>query len=677
MKKKVYCFFIIIFSAAIFFLSCKKEKSCEGCRENNKPPIAIAGPDQVITLPTDSLSLDGSASNDPDGTISEWLWKKIAGPASFDIVSRVTANTIVRSLDSGVYQFELFVRDDGGLDAKDTMQVTVMTNAPTNRPPVANAGNDTTITVPANATLLNGSLSADPDNNITSFFWTKISGPLSFSIANPNSVQTQVVNLVQGVYQFELKVTDAVGLFSKDTMQVTINSVTPTNRPPIANAGSDTTIILPANVIDLDGSRSTDPDNNTTNYFWTKISGPSSFSIANANAVQTQVNNLAEGVYQFELKVTDAEGLFDKDTMQLTVNVSPPPLPTVTCEPLNRPVINAQLVPIGNLSIGRYNMATAATSTKIFFAGGSSGTGGLSSRVDIYDITGQTWSVAELSIPRWFLSAIGAGDKVFFAGGYSVGATSRVDIYNLTTQSWSTAELSQARAYIKTATIGNKVFFAGGSNGGNYSSRVDIYDISANTWSTANLSEAKIGFTATVVDNKIYFAGGDTSNSGPTSTVIDIYDAATDSWSKSTLNIPKAFHAAIFKNGKIYWAGGATHINYQGGIGNEDLITCQVEIRDANTQVSSFTNLSYPKYFTEVFEKNNRLLFLSLYSGWGHWQDFDIYDVTSGNWLVGQLLQSTSGSSYASMISVNNTIYVAGGIAPNNVLSNQVWKLEF
>ena len=45
---------------------------------------------------------------------------------------------------------------------------------------------------------------------------------------------------------------------------------------------------------------------------WTKISGPSSFNIANANAVQTQVTNLVEGVYQFELKVTDAVDCFQK-----------------------------------------------------------------------------------------------------------------------------------------------------------------------------------------------------------------------------------------------------------------------------------------------------------------------------------------------------------------------------
>lgn len=94
MKKILLPLLILSTLLTGIFLSCKKEKSCEGCRENNKPPTAIAGPDQVITLPTDSISLDGSASNDPDGKISEWLWKKISDPASFNIVSAATENTL-------------------------------------------------------------------------------------------------------------------------------------------------------------------------------------------------------------------------------------------------------------------------------------------------------------------------------------------------------------------------------------------------------------------------------------------------------------------------------------------------------------------------------------------------------------------------------------------------------
>ncbi|MEO6219501.1 MAG: hypothetical protein ABIO81_03670, partial [Ginsengibacter sp.] len=93
----------------------------------------------------------------------------------------------------------------------------------------------------------------------------------------------------------------------------------PLNRPPVANAGQDQTITLPVSSVALNGSSSTDPDNNITGYQWTKIAGPSSYSIINATSIQTPVNNLVEGVYQFELKVTDAGSLFDMDTVEVTV----------------------------------------------------------------------------------------------------------------------------------------------------------------------------------------------------------------------------------------------------------------------------------------------------------------------------------------------------------------------
>jgi hypothetical protein len=64
----------------------------------------------------------------------------------------------------------------------------------------------------------------------------------------------------------------------------------PANHPPVANTGNDTTIMLPGNTVNLNGSLSFDPDNNITGYLWTKISGPSSFNITDANVVQTPGN---------------------------------------------------------------------------------------------------------------------------------------------------------------------------------------------------------------------------------------------------------------------------------------------------------------------------------------------------------------------------------------------------
>jgi hypothetical protein len=116
------CVFLL---GIIFFASCKKELSCEGCKDGNKPPIANAGADQTITLPKDSVMLDGSASTDSDGTITTYKWTKIAGPVSPNIINANSSKTSVKSLVAGVYQFELTVTDDGGLFSKDTVQLKV------------------------------------------------------------------------------------------------------------------------------------------------------------------------------------------------------------------------------------------------------------------------------------------------------------------------------------------------------------------------------------------------------------------------------------------------------------------------------------------------------------------------------------------------------------------------
>ena len=223
----------ILLTGVLFFTSCQKELSCENCGSNpltggtNKPPIANAGPDQTIILPKDSIVLDGSLSSDPDGTIISYHWTRISGPFSANILKTDSSKTLVNGLVMGVYKFELKVIDDKGASAKDTVQIIVNDPSQPNRPPVANAGADQTITFPANTVTLDGSASTDPDNNITSYAWTKISGPSSFNIANASTAQTQITNLVEGTYQFELKVTDAGVLFSKDTVQVIVMSQAP------------------------------------------------------------------------------------------------------------------------------------------------------------------------------------------------------------------------------------------------------------------------------------------------------------------------------------------------------------------------------------------------------------------------------------------------------------------
>jgi PKD repeat protein len=198
-----------------------------------------------------------------------------------------------------------------------------------NKPPIANAGNDTSIILPTDSIILDGSKSSDPDDDITSYKWRKISGPETIHIGNEAAVITTASKLIKGSYRFELTVTDKGGLVAKDTMQATVNPVAVRNHPPIANAGRDTTIMLPVNSVMLDGGKSSDPDNNIVSYAWKKVSGPASIQFSNANAVHTQLTNLQLGIYLVELTVTDAGGLFSKDTVRVVVNNSGSNLPPV------------------------------------------------------------------------------------------------------------------------------------------------------------------------------------------------------------------------------------------------------------------------------------------------------------------------------------------------------------
>src|SRR5262249_5669856 len=117
-----------------------------------------------------------------------------------------------------------------------------VTGTVTNQLPTASAGSDQTLTLPTNSVTLNGT-GTDPDGTIASYQWTKISGPSSGTIASPTLAKTVVNTLVEGVYQFELKVTDNAGGTDKDTVQITVNAAA--NLAPIANAGSALVITLP------------------------------------------------------------------------------------------------------------------------------------------------------------------------------------------------------------------------------------------------------------------------------------------------------------------------------------------------------------------------------------------------------------------------------------------------
>jgi hypothetical protein len=290
----------------------------------NQAPIANVGGNLSITLPINSASLNGSASTDPDGTITSYSWTEISGPAQFAIANASAAKTQVTGLVQGSYAFRLQVTDNGGLTAADTLYITVNPAAAApNQPPVANAGSNESITLPTNSVTLNGSSSYDPDGTISNYSWRKVSGPAGSSLANANSASASVSGLVQGQYVFALTVTDNDGAAATDQVTITVSAAPVANKAPVANAGGDISIILPANSAQLNGTGSSDPDGTISSFSWTNISGPSTPVITNANTATPTVSDLVVGQYVFQLTVTDNSGASSTDQMSVVVSNAP------------------------------------------------------------------------------------------------------------------------------------------------------------------------------------------------------------------------------------------------------------------------------------------------------------------------------------------------------------------
>ncbi len=219
-----------------------------------------------------------------------------------------------------------------------------------NQSPTANAGPDQTITLPSNTVSLSGS-GTDADGSIGSYTWSQLSGPSAGAIGNSGSASTTVSGLIQGTYQFVLQVTDNGGASGLDTVQVTVNPAAnkATAATPVANAGSDLSVTLPVNNASLSGSGSVD-GGSISSYNWIQVSGPSSANIANANSASTSVTGLAQGVYVFQLKVTDNNNNSNTSNVQITVNSSNGLLPAVNpSNPVNG--INYNYYEAGNYNV--------------------------------------------------------------------------------------------------------------------------------------------------------------------------------------------------------------------------------------------------------------------------------------------------------------------------------------
>uniref|UniRef100_A0A8C8RAA8 KIAA0319 like n=1 Tax=Pelusios castaneus TaxID=367368 RepID=A0A8C8RAA8_9SAUR len=285
------------------------------------PPVANAGPNQVITLPQNSITLYGNQSTDDHSIVSyEWLLSPTSKGKVMEMQGVRTPILQLSAMQEGDYTYQLTVTDSAG--HQSTAEVTVIVQPENNKPPKADAGPDKELTLPVDSTTLDGSKSSD-DQKIVSFLWEKTRGPDGVKLENVNSSITTVTGLQVGTYEFTLTVKDERNLQSQSSVNVIVTEEM--NKPPIAKIAGNVVVTLPTNTAALDGSKSWD-DKGIVSYLWTRDEGsPAAGEVLNNSDHHPVLflSNLVEGTYTFHLKVTDAKGESDADRTTVEVKADP------------------------------------------------------------------------------------------------------------------------------------------------------------------------------------------------------------------------------------------------------------------------------------------------------------------------------------------------------------------
>ena len=349
----------------------------------NQLPVANAGPDVTLTLPSSSSVLQGGGT-DADGTISAYTWRQVSGPAPATFSSLTAAQPTVNGLVAGSYVFSLTVRDNANASSAAD-QVSVLVNpAPgggtyafyrainVGGAPLSLDGNaweagtttgfttngftfsDNTVPLmPATdaaragmirssawkVTGLSATLGAVPmgQYRLWAYVWED-NNPEVFSLAlNGQTVQSNYNTGTAGKWArlgpYDVTLA-AVGALALTSTGGTVNlsgfevwrasgTAPPTNQPPTANAGPDITLTLPSSTTVLQGVGA-DADGTVSAYTWSQVSGPNTATFSSATVAQPMVSGLAAGSYVFSLIVRDnANASSAADQVSVLVNPAP------------------------------------------------------------------------------------------------------------------------------------------------------------------------------------------------------------------------------------------------------------------------------------------------------------------------------------------------------------------
>ena len=269
---------------------------------------------EAVSVERDKLTNFSLNATDPEG-----------GPLKYSVLSQPSHGTLSGKTPNVTYKpskdyvgqdsFTFKATDDKGTDsniATVTMDVKSANQAPVAEDQSVSVDKDNPLEVTLAATDAEGdpivfALESEPTNGVLSNF-----------DANQGTVTYKPSKDYVGQDSFTFKATDDKGTDSNiATVTMDVKSA---NQAPVAETGSNQEVEQ-GTTVTLDGSNSTDPNNDSLSYTWEQISGPLVI-LVNPDAaikefVAPQVND--DTTLKFKLTVTDQNGDKGSKTIDVTV----------------------------------------------------------------------------------------------------------------------------------------------------------------------------------------------------------------------------------------------------------------------------------------------------------------------------------------------------------------------
>ena len=314
----------------------------------NVAPTANPGASQNVLVGA-VVSMDGSASKDPDGGTLTFKWTLIGKPvgSAATLTNSSYPNPKFTADLAGNYVLSLVVNDGKKDSAVASVSVTATT---ANAAPVANAGSNQSVTIGSTVTL-DGTASSDANNDSLTYKWTLQSKPSNSSatLSSLTSAKPTFKADLAGTYVATLVVND--GKANSDVAVVSVLASL-ANSLPVAKAGATQNVVVGTSVT-LDGTASTDANGDLLTYKWSLLYKPTGSLASLASATSSKPTFTAYTVGTFVVSLVVNDGKADSAEVSST---------TVIAEALNAaPVANAG--PAQTVLIGATVTLTGAAST--------------------------------------------------------------------------------------------------------------------------------------------------------------------------------------------------------------------------------------------------------------------------------------------------------------------------